>query len=97
MSAMGRERTGGLAGRAGASTLQMPPQEGEGQCRHVGALRVVGGAAVAAFDVFPVQRRVALLEQRATILRAWPGCTRSSRVEVMKSIGGSFRPRGTLW
>jgi hypothetical protein len=38
------------------------PQEGELQRQHVGALGVVGRAAVAALDVLPVQRRVALLQ-----------------------------------
>ena len=33
----------------------------------------------------------------AIILRAWPGWTRSSRVEVMKSVGGYFTPSFRLW
>src|SRR5271154_160671 len=34
---------------------------------------------------------------RATILRAWPGCTRSSRVDDVNSVRGYFVPACTFW
>jgi hypothetical protein len=34
---------------------------------------------------------------RATILRAWPGWTRSSRVEVVNSVRGYFASLLTFW
>ena len=73
--------------------IQLVPQERVRQRLHEGGLLVVGGAAVAAFDVLVVEHvvtRIAFIF--ATILRAWPGWTRSSRVEVVKRVRGYFTP-----
>ena len=51
-------------------------------------LRVVGRAGVAALDVLVVPDRWPAASSAAVIFRAWPGCTRSSRVDVVISTGG---------
>ena len=64
-------------------------EEDVGERLHVGRLLVVRGAAVPTFDVLVVQHFV--LETPAScaiIFRACPGCTRSSRVEVVNSTAG---------
>ena len=76
--------SGTAVGCPASAAAQLLPQKAVFQRRHAGTLGVVGRAAVAAFDVLPVQQRVALFEH---------ACCHLARVAGVHTVEMCIRDR----